>query len=388
MRAVQFGAGNIGRGFVGLILHNAGYEVVFADVDAELISSLNASKSYQVHEVGERGRTLTVDNYRAVDSRAHEADAVAEIAAADLVTTAVGPAVLRFVAPLIATAIAARPRSLPPLQVMACENAINATDLLRGAVLEALKTSGRAELIDQAVFANTAVDRIVPQQTAESGLDVTVEEFFEWVIESGPFGDAVPVIPEAHFVEELAPYIERKLFTVNTGHAVVAYHGFQRGASTIAEAMSLPEVLAEVQAVLAETKVLLVARHEFDPSDQEAYIQKNLVRFANPHLSDTPARVGRSPLRKLGRHERFIRPAWGLAEQAVAPAALLRAIGAALRFDLPGDPESATMRSLLGSLPAEEFTRQVTGLTPDDALFAEVVRVVRSAQPGHSETAR
>ncbi len=387
MRAVQFGAGNIGRGFVGLILHNAGYEVVFADVDAELINSLNASKSYQVHEVGERGRTITVDNYRAVDSRAHEADAVAEIAAADLVTTAVGPAVLRFVAPLIATAIAARPRSLPPLHVMACENAINATDLLRGAVLEALKTSGRAELIDQAVFANTAVDRIVPQQTAESGLDVTVEEFFEWVIESGPFGDAVPVIPEAHFVEGLAPYIERKLFTVNTGHATAAYHGFQRGASTIAEAMSLPEVLAEVQAVLAETKVLLVARHEFQPAVQEEYIRRNLARFATPHLPDTPARVGRSPLRKLGRNERFVGPASGLAEQAVAPAALLRAIGAALRFDLPGDPESATMRSLLGSLSAEEFTRQVMGLTPDDTLFAEVVRVVRSVQPDHSETA-
>ena len=388
MKAVQFGAGNIGRGFVGLLLHDAGYEVVFVDVDAALIGSLDASKSYLVHEAGEHGRTLTVDNYRAVDSRAHEADAVAEIASADLVTTAVGPSILRFIAPLIAAAIAARPPSLPPVQVMACENAINATELLRGEVLEALKTTGHTALIDQVVFANTAVDRIVPQQSPQNGLDVTVEEFFEWVIESGPFGGALPVIPQAHFVEDLAPYIERKLFTVNTGHAAVAYHGFQRGVSTIAEAMSLPEVLAEVQAVLAETKALLVARHEFQPALQDEYIQRNLARFANPHLPDTPARVGRSPLRKLGRNERFVRPALGLARLGIAPTALLRAMEAALAFDLPSDPESETMMRLLDCLAAEEFTGQVMGLTPDDRLFADAVQMAGSAQAARSTRAR
>ena len=59
---------------------------------------------------------------------------------------------------------------------------------------------------------------------------MTVEAFFEWAIERGPFGDRVPVIPEAHFVDDLAPYIERKLFTVNTGHATTAYFGFLAGA--------------------------------------------------------------------------------------------------------------------------------------------------------------
>ncbi len=378
--AVHFGAGNIGRGFIGLVLHNAGYEVVFADVDAEVIDALASIPSYRVHEVGNSHRTLTVDNYRAFNSNTHEADVVAEIATADLVTTAVGPSILRFVAPLIARAIAHRSPSLPPLQVMACENAINATDLLRAEVLSAMEASGEASRIDGAVFANTAVDRIVPAQDRGDGLDVTVEEFFEWAIESGPFGDTLPSIPEAHFVDDLAPYIERKLFTVNTGHATVAYHGFLHGAKTIADAMRIPEVLAEVQAVLAETKTLLVAKHDFEPEVQQAYVRQNLARFANPHLPDTPERVGRSPLRKLSRHERFIRPALGLAELGVEPVALLRAIGAALRFDLAVDPESVAMVHKLAALTAEEFTAEVAGVPEGHALFADIVAVVRTAQ--------
>src|SRR3954454_22266297 len=106
--AVHFGAGNIGRGFVGLILHRAGYEVVFADVVGELIDALNSTPSYQVKEVGLDSREEAVDNYRAINSRNDEPAVIAEIAAADIVTTAVGPTVLKFVAPVIAAALRER----------------------------------------------------------------------------------------------------------------------------------------------------------------------------------------------------------------------------------------------------------------------------------------
>ena len=60
MKAVHFGAGNIGRGFVGLLLHEAGYEVVFSDVAAPLVDAINAASEYTVHEVGVsvKGRTV------------------------------------------------------------------------------------------------------------------------------------------------------------------------------------------------------------------------------------------------------------------------------------------------------------------------------------------
>src|SRR4051812_3181659 len=118
--AVHFGAGNIGRGFVAQFLHESGYEVVFADVSDELIGALQARDSYEVIEVGEGAQTKTVDNYRAINSKSHEADVIAEIAKADIVTTAVGARILQFVAPVIAAGLAARTNPAP-LVVIACE---------------------------------------------------------------------------------------------------------------------------------------------------------------------------------------------------------------------------------------------------------------------------
>ena len=374
--AVHFGAGNIGRGFVGLILHRAGYQVVFADVVDELIDALNATPSYRVREVGLESGEEVVDNYRAVNSRHDEPAVVAEIAAADIVTTAVGPRVLEFVAPPIAAGLRQRAAGAAPLAVMACENAINATDVLAGHIRSAVPEAEWPAVAAKAVFANTAVDRIVPAQAADAGLDVTVETYFEWAIERPPFGGGEPSIPDATWVDDLAPYIERKLFTVNTGHATTAYHGFARGIKKLSDALADDAVRSAVEGVLGETKRLLVAKHDFSDEAQQAYVDKILQRFANPYLPDTVDRVGRQPLRKLSRHERLIGPAAELAERGVRPQHLLATVDAALSFDVPDDPESVELQRLLRTVPAAEATERICGLTPADPLYADVLAVL------------
>jgi mannitol-1-phosphate 5-dehydrogenase len=373
--AVHFGAGNIGRGFVGLLLHRAGYQVVFVDVVDELIDALNRTPSYLVKEVGLESRGERVDNYRAINSRADEPATVAEIASADIVTTAVGPTVLKFVAPQIAAGLRQRADGTAPLAVMACENAINATNVLAEHIRAAVPEDEWPAVAARAVFANTAVDRIVPAQSTD-GLDVTVETYFEWAIERPPFGGDEPSIPDATWVDDLAPYIERKLFTVNTGHATTAYHGFARGIKKLSDALADDVVRAAVTGVLAETKQLLVAKHDFPAEAQQAYVDKILQRFANPYLPDTVDRVGRQPLRKLSRSERLIGPAAELAERGVRPQHLLATVEAALSFDVPDDPESVELQQLLRTLTAAEATERICGLTPADPLYADVLAVL------------
>ena len=380
MKAVHFGAGNIGRGFVGLLLHDAGYEIVFADVNAELIDALAASDHYTVHEVGAGARDLVVDGYRAINSQTDAAALVDELASADLATTAVGPSILRFIAPHLVMALRARPADAPPLAIMACENAINATDLLRDEIASLSSPEEWPSLSAKAVFANTAVDRIVPGQAPDAGLDVTVETFFEWAIERPPFGDRPPEIPGAHFVDDLAPYIERKLFTVNTGHASTAYFGFIAGHVRISDALADPDVAAAVERVLGETSALITAKHDFSDEEQATYRATILERFRNPELPDTVERVGRQPLRKLGRHERFVGPAADLASLGRPVDGLLAAVGAALRFDVPADPESVELRELLDRSEPAAFVHEVTGIGAAHPLEAGLVEVVAAAK--------
>lgn len=377
-KAVHFGAGNIGRGFVGVILNEAGYELVFSDVAAPLIDALNTEESYTVHEVGADPKDITITNFRGINS-AENPDALAEeIATADVVTTAVGPTVLKSVAVNIAQGLQKRAELGTPgkVAVMACENAINATD---GLAEEVRKHYAAAD--EQAIFANTAVDRIVPNQAPGQGLDVTVENYYEWAVETGPFGDDVPAINGATWVEDLAPYITRKLFTVNTGHATLAYFGAQAGISKISDALANDEIRAKVEATLAETKDLIVRRFGFEPEVQQTYIEKILSRFANKDLPDTTDRVGRSPLRKISRNERFIGPAADLAELGRPTDALLATVAALLEFDVAEDPEAVSLQQTLAELKAGEsdldtVTAQLTGLDAEHPLYVGVRTVI------------
>ena len=151
------------------------------------------------------------------------------------VTCAVGPNVLKFIAVPITKGMDA-----PPLAVIACENKIEATDTLAKIIKDPKNTpkSRPATIGDRARFATSAIDRIVPGQDPDHGLNVKIESFYEWVVDRTPFSPhSPPPVAAIEWVDDLPPYIERKLYTVNTGHATAAYYGHARRKYTTAEAL-------------------------------------------------------------------------------------------------------------------------------------------------------
>ncbi|KAF2877565.1 mannitol dehydrogenase C-terminal domain-containing protein [Massariosphaeria phaeospora] len=387
-KAVHFGGGNIGRGFVAEFLHNSGFEVVFVDVMDSIIESLQKTPSYTVTEIGEDGeRTFTIDHYRALNSKYEMAKVVEEIATADVVTCAVGPNILKFVAEPVAKALEARKLDYP-IAVIACENAINATTTWRGFIEkyieDKLNKDTLKDLDKRARFANSAIDRIVPHQGENPGLDVKIEKFFEWCVEQKPFenGGNKPEVKGIHYVDDLEPYIERKLFTVNTSHATAAYYGYNRKVAHIHEVLQDKELHDIVRGAVKETATLIVDKHGISTQEQDSYVESIITRISNPELKDQVERVGRAPLRKLSRKERFIGPAAQLVERGEKVDALLGAIEMAFRFqNVQGDEESAELAKILKSeLSAEEVVAKVTGLEKAHGLFAKVALIVEKVR--------
>lgn len=371
MKAIHFGAGNIGRGFIGALLSKANYEVVFVDVNAQVIDRLNEQRSYTVLTADEDNEENVIHNVRGLNSRTQMEQVIAEIATADLVTTAVGPSVLPHLAHPIGQGLLKRNGA--PIQVIACENAIGASSMLQEYTKASLSEEEWSKVDRVTGFPNATVDRIVPAQDHADPLTVSVEPFYEWVIETKSMKGERPTIDGVTYVEDLTPYIERKLFTVNTGHAMVAYLGFQKGLMTIKEAISDQTIAEKTRQALAETKGLLVHKYNFPPEAHDEYIEKIFKRYHNPYLSDRVERVGRNPIRKLGYNERLVKPARQLLDLGQQPTALLAGIQAAFAFFVEDDQESMELQKKREVQGLEQTVVEVTGLPAVHPLVQMIV---------------
>jgi mannitol-1-phosphate 5-dehydrogenase len=165
--AVHFGAGNIGRGFIGQLLHESGYEIVFVDVRENVVGSLKTEGRYEVILADEDSKHILIDRVSALHSVRDAEEVTRRLAEADLVTTAVGASVLPVIAPQVAEGLVERARRAgPPVNVIACENMVGASEALRGFVMEHVPEEDRNAVEEIAGFPNAAVDRIVPEQGA------------------------------------------------------------------------------------------------------------------------------------------------------------------------------------------------------------------------------
>ncbi|MDA3950559.1 MAG: mannitol-1-phosphate 5-dehydrogenase [Spirochaeta sp.] len=398
-----FGAGNIGRSFVGQIFGRAGYTPVFADVDRDLVSALARNGRYTVVHRAPAGGEERIDVHPVDAVRADDPEQLTPVLRrVSLVATSVGAAVLpRLLSVLATEAVRRFEAGVPPFDVILAENIHDGGEIVRRAMKSAFaalpqdETSRRSPGYHGSRPVNGApgvvecsVGKMVPLVPEELSraepTTVYAEEFNELLVDAEGWAGAPPAVPQLRLVSPIGAWVDRKLYIHNFGHAATAYLGysFNPDVRFVWEALEEPSVRRDVHAAMSAAGLALHLTYPgvFSSADIEDHIEDLLHRFSSRGLGDTVYRVGRDLQRKLSAGDRIIGTLRLLQKHSLDTSTIERVYRAALRFRatdengalFPADEVFLRDRLAVGS--AARFLAEISGmdLVADAELLARL----------------
>lgn len=391
---VQFGAGNIGRSFIGRQFSEAGFEVVFVDVDVNLIAALNSRQSYSVvvkqNDVPDIVRE--VHHVRAVAGSDSEA-VVRELVNAEFAATSVGLRALTAVFPVLAKGLLARrDAGRPALDVIIAENLRSGATLFREG-LAPLLPSG-FNLASRLGLVETSIGKMVPLMPAEAlvvdPLVLFSEPYDTLIADRKGFLNSPPPLRGLKLVDTIDAYVDRKLFMHNMSHAAAAYLGYvaDPSAAYVWQVMEIPSVVGAVRKALEQSASALASAYKgvFTAEELAWHAEELLERYRNKALGDTIFRVGRDVRRKLSRDDRLVGACLLAAKQGLPFDQIAHAVRAALEFravDNLGRPAPAdeTLTSLLKERGVRGAFYEITGLNEKDEIDRHVAQLCLAGIP-------
>jgi len=373
----MYGGGNIGRGFIGALFSQSGCEVTFIDVAEPVVKALSERRCYPVRYVASGGcEDVMVEHVTAVNG--NDAEAASEaIAGCDIMATAVGARILKFIVDNLVAGLRKRwARTDKPLNIIICENLMDANKVLEGMLKERLTEEERALLDERVGLVEASIGRMVPVQTEEmkdgEPMRVCVERYGFLPVDKAAFKGEIPNISGMIPFEPFDFYIKRKLYIHNMGHAVCAYLGGFLGLTYLYEAVDEPEIQLIAQNAMLESAMALSRKYGVPLEGIQLHIADLLHRFANAALRDTCQRVGGDPARKLSPSDRLIGSAKLAIEQGVTPAHIAAGAAAGV-YRYIAESEQPTQ----SEASAEKVLSEVSGLAPDGELAAMILEMYR-----------
>lgn len=220
---------------------------------------------------------------------------------------------------LLVRALAARRRNGGPvITVLSCDNMSQNGVVLKHMVDEFVDLalpgpSGaalRGWLASSTAWPSSMVDRITPALSQDT-LDhvavllgvrddaaVVAEPFTQWIIEDDFIGPRPPWEQAgATFTHDVASWEDAKLRMLNGTHSLLAYAGRIHGYSTMAEAVTAPEIIGHARTYLFDDALPSIVAPA--GSDLQAYGETLLRRFANTATEHTTRQVSTDGTQKI-----------------------------------------------------------------------------------------
>jgi mannitol-1-phosphate 5-dehydrogenase len=359
---IMYGAGNIGRGFIGQSFSLAGYKVGFVDINMAVIDKLNADKCYPVNVVSNDGNTeIMVENVYGINGSDIELVSN-EIASCTLMATAIGVNVLKFIAKPIALGIEKRSKLTDkPLNIIICENLIGADEYLKG-LIKAQLPEYEKEIDKNVGFVEASIGRMVPAlpEDKKQGnfLRVAVEPYNILPVDKDSFKGEIPKLDNLYPFSPFNLFIQRKLFMHNMSHATCAYLGYLKGYEYIFEAVNDYEIRYLAYRALMQSALALSIENKVDIKVLSEHAENLLYRFQNTALGDTIARVGKDTIRKLSENDRLIGALKLCEKHNVSCDTLCVAIACAMFFNVSDDERSVELYNFAKEFGVKETLKK------------------------------
>lgn len=313
MKAVIFGAGSVGRGFLGELFSESNMNVCFIDIDEKIINSINSENRYpHITVYNSKENIKWIENVYAISSNDKQS-VINEILNADIIATSVGIRVLPLIAPMISEALVTRlDLTGKPINILLCENLNNIDGYMRNLLVKDLDTE-KAILLEKKVgLLSTSIGRMIPVSSEATKsihpMAIKVEPYkllpYDGLSVKGIMPNVTGLIWDKNV--DFDYYSERKLYIHNLGHCMIAYFAEIFGYKYIEEAVMNPEVRYIVRSAMIESAMALSKKYRYPINKIIKHIDNLLMRFGNKSLMDTCERVGRDPARKLKSDDRFL----------------------------------------------------------------------------------
>jgi len=373
-KAVMYGAGNIGRGFIGKTFSESGYEVCFIDVKQEMIDQFNQDGEYRVHVVSnEADRYDVVKHVYAVNGNTPQA--IQQIADCNIMATAVGIKILPYIIDNIVQGMRLRmDKGGGPINIILAENQMDVDMIMRRWIYKKLNQKEQEWADKNLGLVEASIGRMVPpltkEEQEEEPLLIAVEPYEELPVDRDAFKGVIPDLKGLIPYSPFGFYIKRKLFIHNMGHAICAYLGWLKGCWYIWEAIRDPQIYRVAENAMIDVAVSLHQEYDVPLSEIVKNVEDLLKRFGNQSLKDTTERVAADPIRKLRKDDRLTGAAlYCLEHDGRNPLPIITGIVAALHYSNASDPSAVKIQQTLREMGLSKAIEHYLGVIEQEQLI-------------------
>lgn len=382
-KALIFGAGKIGQGFIGDLLHEDGYEIIFADVSDEVIEEINEKNCYSLFLTNHNYEERIIDNVFALSLLKNQEQIIEAITQVDIITTSVMKTNLVSVAPILAKGLKRRlDEGRSRVLVMACENAIMGTDTLVNLMIDT-NIITLDQLKEIGSYPNTGVDRFVFGGIYKGKEGTAVSDSHELAIERQKLDDPdSKPITGAEYVDNLEAVLKRKIYLVNCWLAITSYIGYTKGYKMVDEALRDEDIQKIVRKAVIESAAGLERKFGFSNDEMNDYINDLIIKryddYNQEGINDPVARVARQPIRKVSPDDRIMGPAYIAAEYNLPNEHLLYGAAYVFKYDNPEDDEAVKLQEYIKIHGIETAIEKFSGLKQGSEMFQLVLNYYNS----------